>query len=610
VTGDIVYANYGMPEDYKLLERLGISVKGKIVITRYGGGWRGLKPQLAQEHGAIGCLIYSDPGDDGFASEEGWPAGRQRPSQGVQRGSVQKMMIYAGDPLTPGVGATKDAKRLTRETAETILKIPALPISWADAQPLLEALSGPQAPRIFRGGLPITYHVGGVDAAKVHLTVKSDWSLKPIYNVIAMMKGSEYPDQWIVRGNHHDGWVFGANDPLSGNVVLMEEVKAIGQLAKGGWKPKRTLVYASWDAEEPGLIGSTEWAETHAAELQKKAVAYINSDSNDRGFFGAEGSHSLQTLVNQVTDEVTDPQKGVSVSTRMRAKLAVDAAGSSARESTKKAADAAGKGDEIPLEPLGSGSDYTAFIQHLGVASLNIGFGGEGNGGGEYHSIYDSYDHYVKFGDPDFSYGVALAKTAGRIMLRLADADTLPMRFQPVSAAIDGYLKELKTLVDKQKSDDEKLAKLLASNAYQLASDPAKPLAPPKAEAPVQALDFAALDAATARLSKATASFDAAYSASVGHTSKAQQSQIEQLMSGMEQGLTAPEGLPGRPWFHHMVYAPGMLTGYGAKTLPGVREAIESRRWAEAQTYIGLTARTLDAYSDRLERGIGILSSH
>ncbi len=609
VTGDLVYVNYGMPEDYKALERLGVSVKGKIVIARYGAGWRGLKPELAQEHGAIGCLIYSDPADDGYATDDVWPKGGQRPPQGVQRGSVQRMMLYSGDPLTPGVGATKDANRLTRETAQTILKIPALPISYADAQPLLEALGGQMAPRNFRGALPITYHVGGADAARVHLAVKSDWSLKPIYDVIATLKGKDFPDQWVVRGNHHDGWVFGATDPLSGNVVLMEEAKAIGQLAKTGWRPKRTLVYASWDAEEPGLIGSTEWAEAHAEELQKKALAYVNSDSNERGFFGAEGSHSLQTLVNQVASETPDPETGVSVADRLKGKFMLDAASPTAREDVKLAAAATANGGEFPLPPLGSGSDYTGFLQHLGVASLNVGFGGEGEMGGVYHSIYDSYDHFLRYGDPTFDYEVALAKSAGRIMLRLADGEAPPMRFTPVSSAVAQYLKEVKGLVDKDRTGDEKLAHLLAAKAYELSNDPLHPLAAPKPEAPVPALDFSALDVATSRLDAAAKAFDAAYATNLGRLDRKQQASLETLLSGMEQGLTSAEGLPGRPWFHHMLYAPGLLTGYGAKTMPAVREAIESRRWAEAQTYIVVTAKTLDTYAERLERGASSLSA-
>ncbi len=602
VTADIVYVNYGMPEDYRALERLGISVKGKIVLARYGAGWRGLKPQLAEEHGAVGCLIFSDPADDGYATDDVWPKGGQRPPQGVQRGSVQKMMIYAGDPLTPGVGATKDARRLTRETATTILKIPALPISYADAQPFLEAMGGPLAPRNFRGALPITYRVGGAGAASAHLMVRSDWSLKPIYDVIAVMKGKEFPDQWVIRGNHHDGWVFGATDPLSGNVVLMEEAKAIGALAKTGWRPKRTLVYASWDAEEPGLIGSTEWAEAHAAELQKKALAYVNSDSNERGFLGAEGSHSLQGLVNQVARDVTDPETGATVAERRRARALIDGSRPGAREDAKAEAEIAAKGGDLPLAPLGSGSDYSAFIQHLGIASIDLGYGGEGEMGGVYHSIYDSYDHYLRYGDPDFRYEVALAQTAGRVMLRLADADMPPLGLAPVSTAVTRYLKDVKQLVEKAKADDAQSAILTQTKAYALADDPIHPTHPPAADTPVVSLDFAALDAAVERLARATAAFDTASAASVGHLSRAQQAALEPVMSGLEQALTAPEGLPGRSWFHHMIYAPGMLTGYGAKTLPGIREAIEGRRWAEAQAYVGVVARTLDGYSSRLEQ--------
>ena len=270
VTAPLVYVNYGMPDDYKALERMGVDVKGKIVIARYGQGWRGLKPKLAQDHGAVGCIIYSDPRDDGFSTDDVYPKGAARPSQGFQRGSVADMPLYPGDPLTPGYGATEDAVRLKREDAPTLLKIPVLPISYGDAQNFLSALEGNVVPSNWRGSIPITYHVGGTDAAKVHMVVKSEWSLKTIYNVVAKMEGSQYPDQWILRGNHHDGWVFGASDPISGHVAMMAEAKAIGELAKTGWRPKRTLVYLSWDAEEPMLLGSTEWAETHAAELKQK----------------------------------------------------------------------------------------------------------------------------------------------------------------------------------------------------------------------------------------------------------------------------------------------------------------------------------------------------
>ncbi|HWX26973.1 MAG TPA: M28 family peptidase, partial [Steroidobacteraceae bacterium] len=290
VTAELVYVNQGMPDDYQELERQGVSVKGRIVLTRYGGGWRGLKPKLAYEHGAAGCLIYSDPRDDGYGAGDTYPKGGYRPSDGVQRGSVQDLVLYAGDPLTPGVGATADAKRLAIKDAKTILKIPVLPISYAAAEPLLAALGGRVAPAAWRGGLPLTYHVGP-GPAKVHLKVLSDWNQKTLYDVVAKIRGAQEPDRWIVRGNHHDAWVFGATDPLAGQVALMAEAKAIGKLVKDGWRPRRTLVYASWDGEEPGLLGSTEWAELHAADLKSKAALYVNSDTNGRGYLGVSGSH-------------------------------------------------------------------------------------------------------------------------------------------------------------------------------------------------------------------------------------------------------------------------------------------------------------------------------
>ncbi|MBV9064135.1 MAG: M28 family peptidase, partial [Alphaproteobacteria bacterium] len=324
VTAPLVYVNYGMRNDYKTLARLGADVKGKIVIARYGAGWRGLKPLLAQQHGAIGCLIYSDPSDDGYSVDATYPHGPSRPPHGLQRGSVADIPIYPGDPLTPGVGATPAATRLDRAKAQTILKIPALPISYADAQVLLSSMKGRVVPASWRGGLPITYRVGPSEPS-VHLVVKSDWKQKPVYDVIAMLKGSVYPDQWVVRGNHHDGWVYGGTDPLSGQIALLEEAKAMGELARHGWRPKRTIIYTSWDGEEPGLLGSTEWAEAHGADLKKKAVLYINTDSNARGFLDVEGSHDFEHLANQVANNVTDPETHVSIAQRHRAKVRVDA---------------------------------------------------------------------------------------------------------------------------------------------------------------------------------------------------------------------------------------------------------------------------------------------
>jgi N-acetylated-alpha-linked acidic dipeptidase len=575
VTGELVYANFGMPDDYKDLARRGIDVKGKIVITRYGVGWRGLKPKLAQVHGAIGCLIYSDPQQDG----------------------------YAGDPLTPGVGATKDAKRLAIADAKTILKIPVMPISYADATPLLAALSGPVAPPHWRGALPITYHMGP-GAAKVHLAISSDWGQKPLYDVIAKIPGSQSPDEWVVRGNHRDGWVFGADDPLAGHVDMMAEAKSIGLLLKSGWRPKRTLVYASWDGEEAGLLGSTEWAETHAQELQHKAVLYLNSDGNDRGFLSAGGSHTFQRLVNDVASGVKDPETGVSTQARLRAKFLVDGNDKEASDDDKKAAKVAAAGGDLNIQALGSGSDFTPFLQHLGIASLNIGFDGEADEDGVYHSNYDSYDHYVRFGDPGFVYGIAEAQTVGHLILRVADADVLPLQFAAFADAVEGYVGELHALADQKRKAALEVGKLLDQNAFALAADPTRRLLPPERDPEVPYLNFAPLDNIVERLKKSTAAYDDRYAKlQTGQTNLtvAQRKQVNSDLRGMEAALTDPRGLPGRDWFKHLVYAPGLYTGYGVKTVPGVREAIEQNHWDEANQYTVITAAALTAYCDRLD---------
>jgi N-acetylated-alpha-linked acidic dipeptidase len=604
VTAPLVYANYGMPDDYKELARRGIDVRGKIVITRYGGGWRGLKPKLAQEHGAVGCLIYSDPHDDGYARGDTWPEGGWRPAEGVQRGSVADMQQYPGDPLTPGIGSTPGAKRLAIKDAKTLLKIPVLPISYADATPLLKSLGGPVAPAAWRGALPLTYHVGP-STAKAHLTVLSDWKRKPIYDVIAKIEGASAPDQWIVRGNHHDGWVFGAWDPLAGNVALMAEAKAIGGLLKQGWRPQRTLVYASWDGEEPGLLGSTEWAEAHAKELQAKAVLYLNSDTNGRGFLGAGGSHSLQHLVNQVADGVTDPETHVSVGERLRAHMLIEGSDPKAKPEAKANARLAASGEDLPIEALGSGSDYSPFLEHLGIASLDLGFGGEDDNAGIYHSRYDSFDHYIRFGDPTFEYGVALAKVAGHIVLRMADADVLPLRFGDFSHTLDRYVGELHKLVDTTRKATAQQHRLLDAHAYTLDSDPTRPLLPPARDSDVPAIELAPLDRAASQLEQSAKAFQTAYARQAADgfaLPAARLRQINRQMGRMEQALTDADGLPGRPWFRHFIYAPGMLTGYGVKTVPGVREAIEARRWNEADRYAKITAQVLDQYRAQLDQ--------
>jgi N-acetylated-alpha-linked acidic dipeptidase len=609
VTAGLVYVNYGMQDDYKVLQRLGVSVKGKIVIARYGGGWRGLKPKLAYDHGAIGCIIYSDPAQDGYSVEGTYPDGPMRPPNGVQRGSVLDMGLYPGDPLTPGIGATKDAKRLAMSDAATIMKIPTIPISYADAQVFLAALTGPVAPQSWRGALPITYRVGP-GSALVHLAIKSDWQQQPIYDVIAMMKGSAWPDQWVVRGNHHDGWVFGATDPLSGQVALLAEAKAFGGLAKLGWQPKRTIVYTSWDAEEPMLLGSTEWAEQHADELKKKVVLYINSDSNERGFLGVGGSHDFQHLVNGVASDVIDPETSVSIGDRLRAKMRVAALAPTATEHVRAEAKMAADPDkDFPIEALGSGSDFSAFIDHLGIPVLDVGFYEEGHSGGVYHSRYDTFEHHSRFVDPGFVYDAMLAKTVGRIVLRIADSDLPLQNASAFANAVSDYLDQVKKLADDDREEAEAQAKLLHDHAFQLAADPTKPSGLPAALDRVPHLEFAVLEDAVDRLKRSAKSYDDALAKNGPHLSSSQVAHVQLLMLNIDQTL-APEnvGLPGRDWYKNLVYAPGRYTGYEAKTLPGVREAIEDRRWSDANRYAKLTADALNAYSDRLNAATAVLN--
>lgn len=608
VTAPLVYANYGMPDDYKALERMGIDVKGKIVIARYGAGWRGLKPRLAQEHGAVGCIIYSDPRNDGYSVDDPYPKGPARPSQGFQRGSVFDMTISPGDPLTPGVGATEGARRLSREKAPTILKIPVLPISYGDAQEFLGALTGRVAPDNWRGGLGMTYHMGGNAAATVHMTVLSEWSLKPAYDVVAMMPGSEHPDQWVLRGNHRDGWVFGATDPISGHIAMMAEAQAIGALVKSGWKPKRTLVYLSWDAEEPGLLGSTEWVETHAEELKKKGLVYVNTDSNARGFLDVGGSPSLQNMVSKVAADVIDPQTGVSVDARRRAGAMIQGESGGEREKAVAKA-AADPSKDVPIDPLGSGSDYSSFLQHLGVAALNVGYGGEGDSGGVYHSAYDTWEHHSKFVDPGFAYAGALAKTTGRIVLRMSETDLPLQRYGDFTDTVSGYLDEVKKLADVKREAQVAQAKMLEANAFKLSDDPTLSSGPPTPLKVVPYFNLAPLENAMVRLKASARAYDKALKDKGASLSPAVKGQLVALAGRTEQALTVDEGLPGgRGWYKNMIYAPGKFTGYGAKTLPGVREAIEDERWADVDVYAALTAKALSGYADRLDEGVALIN--
>ena len=588
VTAELVYVNRGIPADYDELERMGISVKGKIVIAKYGGSWRGIKPKVAYEHGAIGCIIYSDPEDDGYTAGDVYPEGPYRPKFGVQRGSVMDMPVYPGDPLTPGVGATKDAKRLDRKDAVTLMKIPVLPISYEDALPFLQSLAGPVAPAAWRGGLPLTYHVGP-SKDKVHLKLEFNWDIKTLYNVIAKLPGTELPDEWIIRGNHHDGWVNGAADPISGMVAEMEEARVIGDMVKKGYKLKRTLVYCAWDGEEQGLLGSTEWAEDHKDELTKKAVAYINTDGNSRGFIGVGGSHTLEPFFNEIADAVMDPQTGVSIKERRYANQMVNG---------DKATRTRLMGNKnIKLSALGAGSDWSGFLQFLGIASLNLGFGGEGSGG-EYHSVYDSYDHFTRFKDPGFQYGIALSKTAGRTMMRLANADVLPIDFTSFYKTVNDYVGELKTLLDNTRAETEQENKMINDKLFDVAKDPKKGFQSPKPKDVVPYLNFSELENKMAELKTNADEFQKLY-ANGTQLSAAKQKELNQILLQVERALINEKGLPRRSWYKHQVYAPGFYTGYGVKTLPGIREAIEQRDWKEAEEQIEIAARTIERFKVR-----------
>ena len=585
VEAELVFVNYGMPADYEVLERHGISVEGKIAIAKYGRSWRGIKPKLAGEKGAIGTLIYSDPLDDGYGQGETYPQGPFKHESAVQRGSVMDMPTYPGDILTPGIGATPDAVRLDRADAPTITEIPVLPISHKDAMPLLAAMGGDVVPAEWRGGLPITYHMGP-GPARVRLKLEFNWTMVTAYNVIARLEGSEFPDEWVIRGNHHDGWNHGAADPISGLVALMAEAKAVGELAQAGNAPARTLIYAAWDAEEPGLIGSTEWVEHHAAELSEHAVAYLNTDGNSRGFINIGGSHTLEKLMGGVTADVIDPQTGVSVDARRRAMLTLEGSNARIKNEAKNRA-------QLRISPLGSGSDYTPFLQHLGIASINIAFGGEAQDG-SYHTLYDTYEHYLKFRDPGLYYGVALAQVAGRATLRIANAQRLPFEFAGLTDNIALYLSEIEALTDALRSGTEDTNSLIDAGTYDLALDPTKNLGAPSSNQPVPYFNFARLHNALTRL-------DAAATAYEGKVDQPASAEVNRLLYSSERLLTRGHGLAGRPWFKHHLYAPGFYTGYGVKTLPGVRESIEQLQFDAVDEQIVIAAQMIEELAARVE---------
>jgi N-acetylated-alpha-linked acidic dipeptidase len=547
VTGELVYVNYGVPADYDELARIGVDVRGKIVIARYGGSWRGIKPKVAAERGAIACLIYSDPRDDGYYTDDVYPAGPMRPAQGVQRGSVMDMPTYPGDPLTPGWGNRAGARMMPRESVTTIERIPVLPISYGDAEPLLRALGGRMSPLdSWKGALPLPYHVGP-GPARVRVQLAFDWQVRPLYNVIATIPGRGDPDQWVLHGNHHDAWVNGAHDPLSGAIALLETARGFSELLKTGWRPQRSIMLALWDGEEWGLLGSTEWAEANADALRTSAVAYLNSDTNGKGAMGASGSHTLETFFRELARDSRDPVTG-------RDQLAEPRARSLERART--AADSTRIG-ALPFRigALGSGSDYTVFIDHLGIASADLRHGGATDAG-VYHSIYDTYEFYTRFYDDGFRYAAAQAGAMGTALLRLADAPVLPFSFSDAAATHRRYLGEIDSLAPRTLADT---------------------------------LDLGAVRRAVDSLAAAGARFDSAQAAVTARgtawlaSRRGQLTAINRGIYHSERGLVDERGLPRRPWYRHTIYAPGFYTGYGVKTMPGIREAVEQRNVAEAR---------------------------
>ena len=586
VEGELVFVNYGIPEDYEVLERYGIDVAGKIAIAKYGRSWRGIKPKLAGEKGAIATIIYSDPGDDGYGAGDAYPKGPFKHESGVQRGSVMDMPTYPGDVLTPGRGATKNARRLRRADAPTITSIPVLPISQRDALPLLAALDGEVAPEEWRGGLPITYHIGP-GPARVRMQARFNWDMVTAYNVIARLEGSEYPDEWVIRGNHHDGWNHGAADPLSGLVATLAEAKAVAALAREGRRPLRTMIYAAWDAEEPGLIGSTEWAEHHADDLKQHAVAYLNTDGSDRGFVNIGGSHVLERFFNQIIEEVNDPRLDMTLKERRRAFELIygdDKEKTTARER-----------DDLRIYPMGSGSDYTPFLQHLGIASANVNFGGEA-ADGSYHTLYDTYEHYTTFQDPGLLYGTTLAKVTGRAALRLANAPRLPFEFRNFADNIALYIGELVELADSMREEAEKNNQLLDDGTYAAAINPYKGIGVPASKEPVPHFNFAPLKNALDRLQQAADGY-----AELSKGLSGASPEVNNLLYTSERLLTRNAGLDGRPWYKHHIYAPGFYTGYGVKTIPGVREAIEEREYEKVAPQISIAAAVLNDMAARIE---------
>ena len=538
VTAPVVYANYGLPNDYDELKKAGVDVKGKIVIVRYGNSFRGVKAKVAQDHGAVGCIIYSDPADDGYMQGDVFPKGPWRPVASGQRGSVQYLFDYPGDPLTPGRPAIDGVPRLKPEEATDLTRIPVQPIAYDVARTIIAPLKGPVRPRGFQGGLPFAYHVGGTDDVKVRLKTDMDYKLRPIWNVIARIEGTDLKDRWVVLGNHRDAWVFGAVDPNSGTSAMLEVGRGLGELLKSGWKPRRTIVLCSWDAEEYGLIGSTEWAEELAGELKEKAVAYLNLDAAVSGMhFGASSVPSLWKLMRAVTRDVKDPKTGKSVYQAWQD-----------RTRELRSEEERATGGEARIGPLGSGSDYTPFLQHLGIASTDMGFGGDY---GVYHSAYDSFYWMDRFGDPGFFYHVAAAQIWGTLALRLADADGLSFDYTDYANEIREFFRDA----------------VKTAGRRNLAS----------------AFDEKAMNEAVDDFAKEAERVEKARQDAIKSGEGAKLARINDALMNAERQFIDQRGLRGRAWYKHQIYAPGFYTGYAAQPLTDFRQALDDRNAANAK---------------------------
>jgi N-acetylated-alpha-linked acidic dipeptidase len=563
VTAPVVYVNYGTPEDYAELDSLGVSVEGKIAVARYGRNYRGIKSRLAEEHKALGLIIFSDPADDGYTAGDPYPRGPWRPMSGIQRGSVLYTEIYPGDPLTPGLGATPNAKRIAPADAANLPHILTMPINAQDATAVLEKLGGPHVPRKWQGGLPFTYHIGP-GQSEVHMKLVMDFQQRPIYDVIAKLHGTD-DGEWVVMGNHHDAWVFGAADPGSGTAVMLETARALGELTRGGWKPRRTIVMCEWDGEEPGLLGSTEWVEANRAQLEAKAVAYVNTDVGVTGpNFGASATPSLKDLVRDVAREVQDPRTGRTIYDlwREHSSQAKEAPTGTARPEPK--AETPG---EAPIGALGAGSDFCPFYDFAGIPSMDMGFNGDY---GVYHSLYDDFNWMKQFGDPTFSYHATLARLLGTVALRLDEADILPFDYPTYASEIARMESDLVARVGEQKGSEAADLRSISESSAQLTNSASH------ASAALRAISPASLTPATQR-------------------------ELNRALVGVEQSLLTPDGLAGRPWYKHTIYAPGSYAGYAAEVLPGVNEALDRNDPATFHREADALAAALQRAAARLD---------